>query len=290
MAIFILIDFFRRLILILGTVFLLASCYSEYPKFSINVLRDNRLSKDSSYVSFILFSSAKKSAEGLYAFPDGGQPEILYKNASLFSFDLNKDELSKIHDFGNILYSSGRWKSEISYRDSLLILTIAPISGWQWELDNNSNKNFPSLEARMNRIFVFHRLGRSIQLSDTAGVLFRHENDGGKKRKFISLKKRLASIPVLKWGLDVRKIDKRRESQYIGAVIELNGNELYRMAIMEQIIENKDCDDIRSVLDEMQKRKNKLTRYEKTSYEIYSKEEIEKLRAILLRNNCPPVD
>lgn len=122
----------KKIILLLVTlsmVFILTSCYEDYLIIS-SKFKDPIISKDSSKIFFLHYLQAGQPAKGISRFPDGGTHHVIYQNASIYEYDINKKQLTNIFDFGKIPFHQPL--EHIAIGKENLVFSISPLMGWHW--------------------------------------------------------------------------------------------------------------------------------------------------------------
>ncbi len=123
-------------ILLLSIIISFYGCYNDFLIISSDF--STPVSKDSNAIFFFHTIKASQPPKGISRFPDGGTHKTVYKNTSIYKFDIKKNKLDKIFDFGNLPYDS--WNSYISVFDDKIIFSIVPGLGWEWRIYNSTIK------------------------------------------------------------------------------------------------------------------------------------------------------
>jgi len=82
-------------------VFILNSCYSDDVNMPVDAHHSAVYSNDSSFIYFAGHAYVWQAAKGLYAMPDGGRYRVLYKNTSLYSYEVENQKIKSLFDCGN---------------------------------------------------------------------------------------------------------------------------------------------------------------------------------------------
>jgi len=145
--------------LIFFVLLFMSGCYKDYINLTIDY--DSAVyNKDSTEIAFIRFVRISQAAKGMTAFPDGGKPKVLFKDVSLFKYEIGNDDVAKIFSFGSLPYNKTRWQSHISFQGNNIAFSIIPLGGWE----NKAVKN-DSLTARRKQlegIFIYDKLKKKL--------------------------------------------------------------------------------------------------------------------------------
>ena len=214
-------------------ILLISSCY-DYPHISIDIENNPVVNDDSSRVCFFAFSTVYRPARGITAFPDGGQPDIIYKNVSLFQYTTTDREFKKLHKLGEIPYNKSRWACDIYFSGDSVLFKINPVSGWDFELGLNARID----SALYNKYHCWYLLSpgkdRFIQISGPDSTLLRS-----------------ASYPVSIIKNEFEKLDYSKKGIRIDSLLNLSlremkdhidnnrGNAAYREALKEFLASDK---------------------------------------------------
>jgi len=263
----------------LGIFFLLTSCrYSDNVSLGIDFTNNVSDYSDSSKSAFISSQKAYRSAEGLAAFPDGGQSKYVYKAKGLYVYDSGKDELTLLKDLTKTTKPPWHVRLRLSlvFKDDLVYYmckldTLKPIDSVE----------FVSIKNEFAECIVININTKETRPIDTATFndIFNNYKTPG-KGIFSKLKEQ---TPLAEWGLILKDIYPKSDETYIDYFISWKngGNNLTRRAIYEQIIANKSKDEIRDILKRMEEYRDGLDVYDKSSYEFWMRDDYERLRALL---------
>ena len=122
-----------RYITLALALLLLSGCYGDINMIS-NVGRNAVCNADTSEIVFYKFIQVFRPAKGLWALPDGGKSKVLYKNISLYHFNVKHGELLRVYDFGSLRGHRHSWKTKAYISDSSIVFRITPTIGWDTEL------------------------------------------------------------------------------------------------------------------------------------------------------------
>lgn len=139
---------------------LLYSCYSDGIRIKESISKSG-YNPDHDQVAFFKYFSVYRPPKGITKFPDGGTPKYLFKNTSLYRYDLTDSLLQKVYDFGELPYNDSRWKTDLSFGKSKIAFSILPTMGWEAEL--KSQWGTRKLYDSFSGIFVYDLL------ADTTG-------------------------------------------------------------------------------------------------------------------------
>lgn len=127
-------------------------CYNDF--LVINSEFSSPVKPDTNTVIFFHTIKASQPPKGISRFPDGGTHKIIYKNTSIYKYDIGKNSLNKIYDFGNLPFNS--WNTYISVLNDKITYSIAPSLGWEWRKYNSTRKEeFASLNTKIGGIYLY---------------------------------------------------------------------------------------------------------------------------------------
>src|SRR6056297_934735 len=159
-----------------GLLLLITSCYSEYVTLKYSIHHYPYLNENGEKIAFIVSKCAYKPARGIARFPDGGIPEYLLEETSLFVLDTKNNHLKKIKDFSdlsNILgcYRSS-WNTSLAYKDSLIYCSVSPVSGWKQYLKTaktaEDSQKIKNVKERYAKPVVFHEKTKKVCYVDSS--------------------------------------------------------------------------------------------------------------------------
>lgn len=138
--------------IVLALTFLLSSCYEDFLVIQSSFSNGHYL--DSNRVVFFHTIKASQPPKGISRFPDGGTHKTIYKNTSVYQYNIQKKELYKINDFGNLPFNS--WNDYISIHKNKILYSTAPSLGWDWRIANSTRKDeFLRLKNEIGGIFLY---------------------------------------------------------------------------------------------------------------------------------------
>lgn len=109
-------------------LFFFTSCYENYliitSDFSSPVI-----SADSNKIFFFHYLEASQPPKGISRFPDGGTHYSIYRNVSMYAYDINQEQLTKILNFGKLPFNQKI--DHIALRKDQLVFSLSPLMGWQ---------------------------------------------------------------------------------------------------------------------------------------------------------------
>lgn len=144
---------YRLIIIIFISAVSFYSCHQDF--LVINSTYSSQIKPDSNNVIFFHTLKASQPAKGISKFPDGGANKIVYKNTSIYQYDINENRLIKIYDFGNLPFDS--WNTYTSYFNKDILYSIAPGLGYDWRINNSTKKDdFIDLKKKFSGIYQFN--------------------------------------------------------------------------------------------------------------------------------------
>lgn len=336
---------------------ILTSCYQDFINIHLEFTPGvyNHAKTD---IAFFQFLSAGKPPKGISRLPDGGSHNMLFKNVTLYRYNLETGTLSAVFRFGDIPSNAGSWRNTITWQQDKLAFSLSPLSTWEWMIGHTSNPRYASLYEKYNGIFIYSMitdstihipgdgfepalspsesqmtylkaystktelwnrnldtgLDQPVTVISTAdehppGLFWKDEETiwivTGKECKLLNvasgeftgimekseidqrvveqgeIKEFTKSVSFRDWGLDLTKIWPRKQKEYIRDIIRLQGNLNYRKAILEEIGNDLEADDIEKILDQMTDYQESLDGVDKMNYEIFSEETEDMLKKIL---------
>lgn len=282
---------FRKIkyITLAGLLFLITSCYSEYVTLKYSIHHYPCRNDDDNKIAFIVSKCAYKPAKGITSFPDGGMPEYLLEETSLFILQTENNHLKKIKNFSDLTNIIGcnrsSWSTSLAYTDSLIYCSISPISDWSLYLKTaktaEDSQKIKNLKERYAKPFVFHEKTKEVSYVDSS--VFQSVYQKEKETEFARVTDPLSEeIPLSELGLVIQDIYPKSDKNYIKETIFLeNSSPVTRRAVVEQIISKLNKKQIRGLLSEMEEYKNSLEGYEKTKYERNIKDVYRRIEDLL---------
>lgn len=110
-----------------------------------------------------------------------------------------------------------------------------------------------------------------------------YKTNWGQELKRSNIKRLTRDITFIEWGIDLSHIVPKSSKNYINDLVELKGNVNYRKAVLEELKDQLNNDDIRDILKQIDKYKKHLEGYEKAKYETYSENLTKLLEELLIR-------
>ncbi|MEJ2544254.1 MAG: hypothetical protein P8Y99_09320 [Calditrichaceae bacterium] len=266
----------------------MSSCYSDYLTIRYEVHWNARWDTDSSKITFVASKLAYREAKGVAKFPDGGIPDYLLQDVSLYVFDPQDLKLTNIVNFNDLTRWIGpnrsNWDVNILFVDSLIYYKITPVSDWDFILKRArtaaDSSTIYSLQDKYAKSYAINLETKEIKHVDTSYIPTFSED--ANDIKLSQLNDLLSVIPLKEWGLMVQNIYPKPDDEYIEDTIYLyNNSKTTRFAVIEQIISKLKKKEIRDLLNKMDEHRNSLEGLEKSEYEIYSKETYEKIKSLL---------
>jgi hypothetical protein len=138
---------------ILLPLFLFTSCYENYliitSDFSSPVI-----TADSNKIFFFHYLEASQPPKGISRFPDGGTHYSIYRNVSLYRYDINKKQLTKIQDFGNLPFHQKI--DHIALQKNHLVFSLSPLMGWHWIKKYYSDSTYQHIFERYTGFYQYN--------------------------------------------------------------------------------------------------------------------------------------
>lgn len=265
-----------------------AGCHSEYVSLNYSIHHGTCWNSDKTKIAFILSKCAYRSATGISRFPDGGLPEYLVRDVALYIYNTGDKSVSRAVEFNDLTkligHSRSSWKTKIAYTDSRVYYEVSPLMEWDWYLKLKSSADkrnmIEDLRKKYSRPYVFNEKTGKITEADAS--LFQSLIKKTRKASLTELSKKLAGLPLIELGLDIKKIKPKTDEEYIAETIYLkNDSSMARRAVVEQIISKLSKSEIKILLKKMDEHKNGLEGLEKTQYEIYSKDTYNAVKELL---------
>ena len=232
---------------------------------------------DSINVFYFHSAEAYRPARGITAFPDGGISKVLFKNVSLYQYNILKKSLVTILDYGPLPYSAGRWKFNLMIRNDSVAFMIEPVSGWTNEL----KWGMDSIIYLKYRFWFIYDI-RSGELSTTESV--------------IELPADLRSLPVSELriitkeftykerAIDMDVIAPANKRKRIRELSRLKGNQSYRDALIETLADDLTDAEINRIISGINDYMNSLDSYHRLLKEESANKTIKGLEKIKAGN------
>lgn len=233
------------LLLLFAFNVILPGCYGEM-QIRRTAARGGSFNEDSTKVLFYSFMRAMRPAKG---FPE--TPITRYRNASLYLYDIDADDLSRIKDFGSIPYSDSRWTMVALFAGDSIAFRITPLHGWEKEMAMGMDTTLAVKHGDWYIAVPGGTMARRTGNFDT-------ERATGHPYTMGELNTIIAGIPFEKWQTDVGHIFPRRRSQRIKQVVEFYGNQMYRDALVLHMAPGLTSGDIERIINRIDRRYNRL--------------------------------
>ncbi len=276
-------------ILIAALLLLMTSCYSEYLHMNYSQHHGATWNNDHTSVAFIISSAAYRPAKGIAAFPDGGIPEYLMEEVGLYVYNPDKKDLHKVADFNDLAGFIGTqrssWNTRLAYTDSLVYVLARSVSDWSFYLESTAKTKEDSmrvydLKEKFSDPFVYNINTGQKHAVDSS--VFNSVYNEDREADFMTVHDMITGIPLSELGMNIKSIYPKSDRDYIEETIYLkNTSPVSRRAVIEQIISQLSEKEIRSLLDKMDKYKNRLEGPDREKYERNSKAVYEEIRALL---------
>ena len=224
---------------------LLQGCYGDM-QIRKTTERGGSFNEDSTKVLFYAFLRAMRPAKGL---PE--TPITRYRNASLYLYDIDVDDLSRIMDFGRIPYSGSRWTMVALFAGDSIAFRITPLQGWEKEIAMGMDT---ALAVKHGAWYIARPNGKLVRRTDS----FDPERATGHPYTMGELNTIIADIPFEKWQADVGHIFPRRRSRRISQIVELYGNQNYRDALILHMAPGLTERDIDRLIERIDRRYSRL--------------------------------
>lgn len=277
-----------KYVLWLGVWLLLTSCYSEYLHLDYSLHHGACRNDENTRVAFIVSKCAYRPAKGIARFPDGGIPEYLLEENTLYIFEREKNEVIQLMDFTDLSGLLGcyrsNWQSKLTYTDSLIYCSVSPVMEWKWYIKEADTRQdtlrLLNLKDKYSRPFVFSENAKTRTRTDSSSFASAYKE--AHEVDFTELNNKLSEIPLSEIGLVIKDIYSKCDEDYIKETIYLkNPSSVSRRAVIEQIISKLSKKQIRVLLKKMNEYKNTLEGPEKTEYENHSEDTYERIKALL---------
>jgi len=269
-------------------LFAMVSCHSEYVSLDYKIFPDAYCNKDSSLVAFMATKKAFLKPKGIARFPDGGQSKEIYRKTDLYVFNFKNNKCLNVLHLDDLDLTNGKIpaspKTEISFTDSILFFRIKPATSWEYLMkfarSESDSANIQTLRSIYSKPFVWNFYHQEVWQIDSAEF-----NSYCSTHNRISLTGAynfVREIPLQDIGLTIMDIFPKSEKDYIEETIYLkNDSKISRKAVVEQIIAKLNKEEIRAILLKMDNHLNSLEGYEKSTYQLYSKDTYEQIQALL---------
>ncbi len=275
---------------------LLTSCgYSEQLQIKYDLHHGSRWNSRRDRIAFIASSRGYRKPAGLNRFPDGGIPEYLREDVSLYLFAPKKLTLKKLSSFNDLAEIAGSyrssWKTKLVFTEGNIYFHVRPVMDWKWHKKQAKSSaeiaRIKKLEEKYEKFYLYNSNKKTINMVNESVFQQKYSTQSdSKKISLTELNKMLVDVPLAKWGLIVQDIYPKPRRDYINSIIYArNTNRLTRRAILEQIVSELPPENIKDILTRMNSYKNKLNGYEKEKYVKQTFEIREKLESLLASKN-----
>lgn len=275
-------------VLMAGLSLLLTSCHSEHVSLDYTVYGGAQWNTEHSKIALVASKSAYRRAKGIAAFPDGGIPDYLIKDAGLYVFNPKNKQLTEVVDFTDITEllgnSKGRYAVKIVFNDALIYYSIKPVSGWDfWIEHSNDSGEVGALKEKYSKTYAYNINEKEVTIVDSSLFSSAYQkNQAANRANRTELNRKLSALPLADWGLVIQDIYPKSDKAYIEETIYLhNGSAITRRAVIEQIISKRSKQEIKDLLKKMDEYKNSLESYEKAKYEFSSKDTYKWIQSLL---------
>jgi hypothetical protein len=270
----------RYLILVFAII--LTSCHSRYLSLNYDVYYGPVWNNDHSCIAFVASKVAYRSAEGFSKFPDGGIPDYLLRDVSLYTLCNENNRLTQILGFNDLEAilgpSRSNWTAKIAFTDSVIYFNLSPVMSWDHYINGaKSGTDYLPLTSLRDKYSISYSINiNNKKVLEADSMNFRKIYEKCVADNLADLTRlniKLSAVPLDRWGLIVKEIYPKSDKDYIEETIYLyNNSALTRRAVAEQIIKKMSKQQISGLLKMMEDYKNNLKGLEKTEYEIYSED------------------
>ena len=278
----------KLFLILLGIALLLTSCYTEHVCLDYKVYPGAEWTTEKTQIVFAASKKVYHQPKGVTKFPDGGQPDYLKQELTIYTFDTVKKKISPLINLNDLVPLFGNSPSKLKIKfactDSLLYCQVQPITEWKyylkWARTARDSLIIQELKQKYAApILVNHQSGKPVNLEAKREIF----NDiPMQPANLTRLNALLKEVPLSDWGLLIKEYDLRSDEMLIDEVIFLlNPCFTSRRAIIEQIISKLNKEEIKNLLLKMEKHQQQLEGIEKKEYELYSKETYEKIKELL---------
>jgi hypothetical protein len=178
-----------------AAILLFTGCYHDYLVVSSDY-KSPVITNDSTKIFFFHFLEAGQPPKGISRFPDGGAHKEIYRNVSLYSFDIKNNVLNRIKDFGDIPFVS---LEHISVQENNIVFSLSPLMGWSWVKSHKTNSTYKKIYNKYAGFYKYDFDDNSLNRFVNEGYypeLSQNEN------QIIYLKRDSSQITI--WHLDIK--------------------------------------------------------------------------------------
>jgi hypothetical protein len=265
----------RNLLISIGLVVLLSGCYGGI-HLTTSFGFGAAYSVDSTQVVFVKFIEFYRPAKGISAFPDGGQPKMLYVNSSLYKLDSQSQELLLIYDFGSIRAHSARLRTNVRFTDSSVIFKIAPAPEWKLESKGPSRGVDSTMHNNSNDWLIYDlntKIIKRIEEFDADKIPYR-------KVSFEELSRLTSHFTMEDWGINLNEICPQTKRKRLKGIIQLKNNSDYRDVIIDLLAPELSNKEIETTIKGINKYVDSKQGYERSKLIFLKERTIEKLESI----------
>ncbi len=263
------ISIYKKTATIISVLFLLvlSSCHSKDFKISRDFSKVFAWNSDSTAFAFTAITKIYRSPEGIATFPDGGRIKLELYDVALYYYDIKNKTLNRIVDFNDILplYWKDRyyWSTRILFNDSLIYYKIDTPNkdDIRWVRDRmHDDKDSMKLDQiihKVSKTYVYNIRRHTIHSTDV--LLSKAEWVKFDSEKAKKLRKRcLEKIPCADWCINIQKQFRQSKEIYIDYIVERIGSKISRKCIWEQIAPSFNKEDVKNIIEKMEKYQTKL--------------------------------
>ncbi|MFO7790178.1 MAG: hypothetical protein R6V32_06365, partial [Bacteroidales bacterium] len=252
---------------IISLMCFLSSCHSDYIVLDYNLHHGACYNQDSSQIAAIISSRAYFKPSGISRFPDGGRSKYVFEKTGLYMLDLEAQNLTLAVDFSDLtdLIGSYRssWKTRFTFKDNAVYYQVSPVSDWDFILsyaakNEKDSSRIQALQEKYDKHYVYDAAGAETDIVDTS--LFASCYKQKIEADFSKVNEYLKQIPLSDFGLVLNNIHPKPDKKYIEETIYLkNKSKKTRRAVIEQIISTMEDEEMRDLLDKIEKHKSQLS-------------------------------
>jgi len=133
----------------------LTGCYEEYINIFVE-FTPGVYNQSKTEIAFYQFLSAGKPPKGISHFPDGGTHDLLFKEVTLYRYNIETERLNRVFQFGNLPSNAGFWREKISWQKNSIAFSIMPNSTWEWIIGQSTNSRFIPFHEKYSGIFIYN--------------------------------------------------------------------------------------------------------------------------------------
>ncbi|MDA3820366.1 MAG: hypothetical protein PF590_07915 [Candidatus Delongbacteria bacterium] len=169
--------------------------------------------------------------------------------------------------------------------DNSVYYQVSPVSDWDFVLsyaakNESDSSKIKALQKKYDKHYVYDVSGSETDI--VAPSLFVSYYKQKKEADFSKVSEQLKHSPLSDLGLVLDNIHPQSDAKYIEEAIYLkNKSKKTRRAVVEQIISKMEEEEIRKLLEDIEKHKSRLSGAEKARYERESKDVYEQIKVLL---------